>query len=38
MLIARPRPVPPDRRTRDGSDRQNRLKTSFSSPGRSPTP
>lgn len=38
MLIARPSPVPPDRRTRDGSERQNRLNTSFSSPGRSPTP
>ena len=38
MLIARPRPVPPERRTRDGSERQNRLNTSFSSPGRSPTP
>ncbi|OBK48383.1 two-component sensor histidine kinase [Mycobacterium sp. 1081908.1] len=38
MLIARPSPVPPERRTRDGSERQNRLNTSFSSPGRSPTP
>ena len=38
MLIARPSPVPPDRRTREGSARQNRLNTSFSSPGRSPTP
>ena len=37
-LIARPSPVPPERRTRDGSERQNRLNTSFSSPGRSPTP
>ena len=38
MLMARPRPVPPERRTRDGSARQNRLNTSFSSPGRRPTP
>ena len=30
--------VPPERRTRDGSERQKRLKTSFSSPGRRPTP
>lgn len=37
-LIAKPSPVPPDRRTREGSERQNRLNTSFSSPGRSPTP
>ena len=38
MVIASPRPVPPERRTRDGSERQKRLKTSFSSPGRRPTP
>ena len=33
MLIARPSPVPPERRTRDGSERQNPAEHHFSSPG-----
>ena len=36
MLIDRPRPVPPLRRARDGSARQNRLNTSAASPGPQP--
>ena len=38
MLIDRPSPLPPLRRARDSSARQNRLNTSAASPGRSPTP